>query len=300
MPPASTALRRAGHLAQCAVAVPLIGALAALPLPVAEGLLTGLAGVWFRLDRRRRAVAIANVLRSGVAHDERAAARIARASFRHFGLLVVESLKTPLWLRGDALARRIEVTLDPATQALLDEPGRGLILASGHYGNWEIAAQVLGRRKHVVGISRPLNNPYMDRWMQRFKPREGFELTPKHDANASRFTAAIAAGHVLAFMIDQHAGDRGLQVDFFGHPASTHTAVAMLHLVTRAPLFFGTCRRVGRMRFAMEAGPPIQIAPTGKREADVRAVLLQLNARLETAIRQDPTQYLWAHRRWRD
>jgi hypothetical protein len=73
MPPASTALRRAGHLAQCAVAVPLIGALAALPLPVAEGLLTGLAGVWFRLDRRRRAVAIANILRSGVAHDERAA-----------------------------------------------------------------------------------------------------------------------------------------------------------------------------------------------------------------------------------
>ena len=61
----------------------------------------------------------------------------------------------------------------------------------------------------------------------------------------------LRKGEALALLTDQHAFSRGMMVDFFGHPASTHTTAAMLHLVTRAPLTFAWCRRTGVMSFEL-------------------------------------------------
>ena len=114
-----------------------------------------------------------------------------------------------------------------------------------------------------------------------------------------RFISVLKNGEVLALMIDQYAGQRGMMVEFLGRPASSHTAVALLHLVTRTPLCFGYCVRTGRMSFRLKALRPINHRPTGDKQRDVKAILEKLNRELENAVRQNPEQYLWAHRRWR-
>jgi len=271
-----------------------------LSIKTASALAIRLADVWFILDAQRRRHAQANILRSGIATQDREIRRVARASFRHFALLVVESLKADPLLCGEDWRRHVEFDIPAETLRLLEEPGRGVLLVSGHLGNWEIAAQMLARIKPVVGITRPMNNPYTNGLIRARKERGQFRLTPKHDASPARLLDVLRRGEILALLVDQYAGSQGIMVDFFGHPASTHSSPALLHLITGAPICFGYCTRVAPMRFRFSARAPMIYPRSGRREEDVRAILTRLNTELENAIRAHPEQYLWAHRRWRD
>ena len=271
-----------------------------LSLSGAQKFASRLADSWYLLNSSRRRTAKDNILRSGITDNPAEVNRIAHESFRHFGLLIVESLKSEEVFNEDNWRSRVEMDISPETMAVLNNPKQGMILVSGHIGNWEVAAQLLSYIKPVVGITRNMNNPYTNRLMKKRKPRNRFRLTQKHDASTGRFLSVLRNGEVLALMIDQHARDRGMMIDFFGTPAATHTSPALLHLVTGAPLCFGYCLRMGPMSYRMKALEPISHKPTGNREQDVRAILEKLNGELEKIIRENPEQYLWAHRRWRN
>jgi KDO2-lipid IV(A) lauroyltransferase len=101
-------------------------------------------------------------------------------------------------------------------------------------------------------------------------------------------------------LADQDAGQRGLFVDFFGRPASTHKAIALLAIEHQAPVVVGVARRIGR-RFHYEIRCADIIEPgefTGSAD-DARLLTQRYTRALEELIRQDPTQYLWLHRRWK-
>jgi len=293
-------VRRIRYLVEYCFVRLLLFLLDRLPLSFCARLANGAADIAFRLHASRRRIAIDNILVSGITADRREAERIARASFRHFARLVAESLKSDAYFSRHPWTECVDWRISPELQQILDDPSRGLILACGHLGNWEIAAQLLSHRKPVVGITRPMNNPYVNRLMQARKPRNRFELTPKHDANMARLVSALKEGKVLAIMIDQHARDRGMMIDFFGRPAATHTAIALLHLVTRTPLCFGACVETAPMQFRFHASGPLRFEPTGDKQQDIRRILEHLTRELETAIRAHPEQYMWGHRRWRD
>lgn len=270
-----------------------------LPLGLAVWLASRLADAAFALDRGRRRVAVDNLLLSGIESDRRAATRLARRSARHFAAVVVETLKAGRLLRGDAWHQRVTFRIPESVWPLLRDPRRGLLLATGHFGNWELGAQAFSRLKPVVAAARRVSNPHVDRLLQRRKPAAGFRLVPEWFGSSTRYTEALAAGEALAVLIDLDARGEGIKLDFFGRPAATHVTVAMLHLVTKAPLVFATCRRLGGGRFEIVLSEPIERRPTGDKQADVRAVLGRLNGELEAAIRAAPEQYLWAHSRWK-
>jgi len=283
-----------------ALIVPALALFDALSPAAGARLAAALGSLAYAADTRRRNTACENIRRSGIARDEAEVRRIAKASFRHFAGVIADSLNTDRLFAAGNWQDHVRMEIDPACMRILQDPGKGVILASGHLGNWEIAAQFLSTIKPVVGITRRMNNPYTDALMQKRKPRHRFRLTPKHDADTGRFLAALKAGEALALLVDQHApGSHGMMIDFFGTPASTHTSPALLHLITKTPLCFGYCIKTGPDRFLFKAPPPIEIPRTGKREPDVRTILEALTGALEDAIRQYPDQYLWAHRRWR-
>ncbi|MDD4871825.1 MAG: lysophospholipid acyltransferase family protein [Kiritimatiellae bacterium] len=265
----------------------------------AEHLAIKMADLWYCFNSLRRQIACDNIRRSGITPSDSEVNRIARESFRHLAVLVVESLKSGNVFDENNWREKVEIDIHPETMEILKEPGRGVILVSGHFGNWEVAAQLLSYIKPVTGITRDMDNPYTDKLMKERKPRNRFQLTPKHDAGVDRLLSVLKNGEILALMIDQHAMGRGMAINFFGMPASTHTSPALLHLVTRAPLCFGYCIRKGPMSYKFKAIAPIIHKPTGNRENDVRVILEMLTIELENAIRQNPEQYLWAHRRWK-
>lgn len=294
----TTPARRARFIAEYGAVGPALFLLDRLPFGAAAAIGRSIADAWYACDRKRRKTAIGNIELSGIASDRAEAREIARASFRHMAMVVVESLKSSFTVEQKA-PEGIDLQIPPATMEALRDPGMGVILASGHIGNWEVAAQALSGIKPVTGITRRMNNPYVNRLMERRKPRNRFELTPKHDNDKGRFLSVLRRGEILALLTDQHARDRGMMIDFFGRGASTHTSPALLHLVTRAPICFGYCIRTNPMKFKMIADEPLRFEPSGNREADTREILTTIAGKLESAIRAYPDQYLWAHRRWR-
>lgn len=296
----SRPFRNLQHLGEMGLIYPALVLFDTLPPSAAARLAAALGSLAYAADTRRRNTACENIRRSGIATDEPEVRRIAKASFQHFAGVIADSLNAGRLFSNEDWRDRVQMDIDPSCMRVLENPAQGVILASGHIGNWEIAAQLLSTIKPVVGITRRMNNPYADALMQKRKPRHRFRLTPKHDADMGRFLSALKAGEALALLVDQHAPhERGMMINFFGTPASTHTSPALLHLITRAPLCFGFCVKTGPGSFLFKAPPPLALPRTGKRDVDVKAILDALNHELEAAIRQYPEQYLWAHRRWR-
>lgn len=287
------------HIAEYALARLACALFDRISLVTADRIAERGADLFFRLHALRRRIAVDNLLKSGVARDMTEAVRIARASFRHFAVLLTETLKSGEYFTEQNWRERIRLDIHPDTMALLEKPGQGLMLVSGHFGNWEIAAQMVSYIKPVVGIARRMDNPLTDRLMKEHLPRNRFSLTPKNDADPRRLLDILKRGEVLAILADQHARQKDMILPFFGRPAYTHTSPARLHLITRTPLAFGYCLRTGPMQYILHFDAPIIHPRTGNREADVRAILEKLTASLEHVVRQYPEQYLWAHRRWK-
>lgn len=270
-----------------------------VPLAVAEGLARFLSDVFFVAHSERRAIAIANIKRADIAVNDAHVRRIARESTRHLALLVVESIKSKRFFNESNWRDKIELDIPDETMTLLQEEGRGVLLVSGHLGSWEVAAQLLSYLKPVTAITRNMKNPYSNKFMLKRKSRKRLTLTPKHSADGARFLNVLKNGEMLALLNDQYASEKGMEVQFFGEPAQSHTAVALLHFITKVPICFGYCVRTGRMSFKFKILKPLMHKPTGDRKADTRAVLEILNRWLEDAIREYPEQYLWLHRRWK-
>jgi KDO2-lipid IV(A) lauroyltransferase len=270
--------------------------LMALPLSWAFPLGQRLGRLWFRLDRRRRSIAVDNVLRSGLAADRAAAIVLARDSFGHFLGHMIESMRLPA--TGPARAG-IEYEAPPETLKLLTEPGEPVLLLSGHLGSWETAIRIFPTARGVMVVARRLNNPHVQRFLDRKHFRGNIELIPKQNGLSADVIRHWNQGRILILLMDQHAGRHGIWLDFFGRPAATHTSPARLHLRTGHPIICAAFLRTGPQRYRLVAGPPVRHAPTGDREADTRTILMDATQQIEALIRRYPEQYLWAHRRWR-
>jgi KDO2-lipid IV(A) lauroyltransferase len=150
---------------------------------------------------------------------------------------------------------------------------------------------------HAHAIARPLDNPYLDEFLRSFRERTGQKLLAKQ-GDFDRIDQVLAEGGMLATLADQDAGPRGLFVDFFGRPASTHKAIALLALEHNVPMVVaGTPKLDGKYHL----WPFDIIFPEDydKTPDAVRAITQRFTAGLEAMIREAPEQYFWVHRRWK-
>ena len=272
----------------------------ALPLKAAESIALFFADQYYRFNKNRCLIAQANIRRSGIATEQSEINRIAHESFRNFGLVAVESLKFGKYITAENWRDRVEVDVGQDVLDILADDKQGIVLVSAHLGNWEVAGKILSFLKPVSAIARKMNNPYANRIMDNRNVGNRVKLIPKHGAGALTFLREIRRGNALTLLVDQHARTGGIMVDFFGVSASTYPTPAFLHLRTKAPLVFGYCVRTGPMRYKVAAVDLSNLPVTGNRDKDVNIIIKALNMELEKAIRENPGQYLWAHRRWRD
>ena len=156
---------------------------------------------------------------------------------------------------------------------------------------------LLGFPTHAV--ARPLDNPYLDDFLRTFREKTGQKVLAKK-GDFGQMEALLKNGGVLATLADQDAGPRGLFVDFFGRPASTHKAIALLALEHRVPLMVvGTPKVAEPMRYEVVAGEVIRPEEYDRSLDAARAMTQRFTTALERLIRAAPEQYLWLHRRWK-
>lgn len=258
-----------------------------------------LAALAFLMAGKRRRIAIENLLLSGITTSQRRARRIARASFQHLACVVVESFFTQRLFDNPDISDAIEMAMPQAAREILAKPGVGVLLVSGHLGNWELAAQVVSRDKPLTGVARAMDNPRVQELLLSSRMRGNFETIDKHLSRPMELIRILRRGRILALLTDQHASAGGLVIPFFGRPAATYPTPAVLHRLTRAPIIIGAPIRVGTLRYRFIASEPLYYDFSDDRQADIHAITCDLALRLEALIRQYPEQYLWAHRRWK-
>lgn len=225
--------------------------------------------------------------------------RLIRSMWEHLFLMVAEIAHAPRKLHEANYQQYVVFRNKPlVVRYLLDS--RPTVIVTGHYGNFEIAGYVLG----LFGfpsftIARRLDNPYLDRFVNRFRGLKGQFILPKI-GSASQVERVLRSGGTLSLLGDQHAGDKGCWVDFLGRPASCHKAVALFTLTSGAPELVAYVRRLDRpMRFEIGVVDVVDPDTMDPALAGVRQLTQWYNQRLEEMIRAAPEQYWWVHRRWK-
>jgi len=130
--------------------------------------------------------------------------------------------------------------------------------------------------------------------------REGgaeMPLFPKGSRGARLALRHLAEGEALGLLVDQKLNE-GLELPFLGQPARTTSAPAEFALRFRCPVIPAHAERIGPCRFRVVLEPPLPLPQSGDRAADVRALTMALNARIEAWIRARPQEWLWLHRRF--
>lgn len=247
----------------------------------------------FRVSRKHRQRALSNLELAFPDWSEAERRRVALAVFEHFGRVTAEFL-----VSGRRGIEHIEATttvegLEHIEQARAQ--GRGVILVTGHFGNWErMSAWLSTHGYQVTVVARDADDDGANRIVNQV--RSGFGTRVISRGNAARpMLEVLRQGGLVGILPDQNSDEAFLP--FFGHPAGTVLGPGVLHERTGAPVVPATGVWVGPGRYVVRFFPRLEAQPTEvKGEGTMRAFL----AWLEGVIREHPEQYLWFHDRWRN
>jgi KDO2-lipid IV(A) lauroyltransferase len=222
--------------------------------------------------------------------------RVRRESYRHLGREAVEMMRLSHLSREEVIERTDAPRWAEFESARAE--GRGVLLVTGHYGNWEVAAAaVAARGVPIEAVVKRQRNRLVDARIEAARKRLGIGTIDMRSA-PKRIPRALAQGHAVGIVADQDARGAGVWVPFFGVPASTFRGPALFALKFRAPVYAAIARRLPGGRYSVE-GRRIDPVNTGDLEHDVRVLTTAFAAHLEGEIREDPGQYFWFHKRWK-
>jgi len=254
----------------------------------------------YHVIRYRRSLVLDNLqkaFREEKSLDELRA--IARENYIHYGLCIVEFLRIPL-LTKETLHSKITVkgTAEHVDNAL--KQGKGVILLCAHCGNWEmmaIAQAIEGADAHI--ITKQVKNNIFDSLWSDIRKSKGVTLLPNKKSGLKIFKL-LKRNKTVALIFDQHRpGTMGVRVNFFGRPASTMKAVAVLALKTGCAVIpVNNWRDEDNIHHA-EAGEPLPFIQEETEEKTILTNTQMYNDVLESYIRQHPEQWTWIHRRWK-
>ncbi len=222
-----------------------------------------------------------------------------KRSFEQLVMLAIDVMFTPRLVEKDNWTDYARVINIERAKWMMKE-NKGMLMLTGHYGNFEIMGYMLGLFGfEVYSIARPLDNPYINDYLYGIRQRKGQKIINKKGAT-EEMTQLAEAGATLCFISDQDAGRKGVFVDFFGRKASSYKSIGLLAMQYNLPIGIGVCRRVNdAFSFEIEVGRIIMPSEWAEKEKPLDWVTAEYNKELENLICKDPTQYWWLHRRWK-
>jgi KDO2-lipid IV(A) lauroyltransferase len=280
----------------------VIATLQALPLRVVARLGRAGGAVAWWLDARHRRVALNNLNLCFAGEKSPAQIRaLAKEHFRRLGESYGCAVKTASMSQSD-LARVFEVTgAEKVCQPLPEaEPPGSYVMAIGHFGNFELYARCAGFTPgfQFATTYRALRQPALNRLMQSLRERSSCLYFERRTDGGALRTALNHGGIVLGLLADQHAGDKGLRLPFFGHDCSTSPAPALLALRYGCRIFPAICYRTALARWRVDVGDEIRTHDNGEPRS-TESIMLEINRAFEVAIRRDPANWFWVHKRWK-
>jgi KDO2-lipid IV(A) lauroyltransferase len=282
-----------------AAAWPFIKVLGVLPRPLGRAFGIGLGRVVYLAHVRLRRVGMRNLALAFPEKTEAERARILRGEFTSLGRQLAEVCQFPNYTRENVEEVVVYDGLENYERAYAR--GKGVLFLTAHFGGWELSAfahSLHGHWLHIV--MRPMDNPYLNRLIERYRTMHGNKTVAKDDF-VRGLLAAMKAGETVGILMDTNmTPPQGVFVDFFGIPACTAGGLARIALRTDAAVVPGFTiwdQALGKYRLRFD--PAVELVRTGDLEADIVANTQKFTGIIEDYVRKYPDQWLWVHRRWK-
>ena len=169
----------------------------------------------------------------------------------------------------------------------------GTVLVSAHFGSWEILGHWFGVNNYpLVGIAQRQKNKGANLFFEEKRELSGIKQVYRKSSMDSLYEI-LNGNKILGLVSDQDARGRGIFVDFFNKPASTHKGAALFHLNTNASLIFGICvqKNIGKYR--------VEFIPINPKKKSIEYITQLYTTIIEQSIKKYPEQYFWFHNRWK-
>jgi KDO2-lipid IV(A) lauroyltransferase len=222
---------------------------------------------------------------------------LARRMYAHFGRTTADTLR--LSARGSRSVVELTDGREEAERLVrqYSAAGRGILVLTGHLGNWELAGAYLSSLIPTSAVVKPPANPWVARYAQAARQRLGIATIPMPEAR-SGVLRALGDGRAVALVADQGAMRGATWAPFFGRPTKTPEGPGLFAARSGAPVLFGVllARPDGRYRIV---GDVLEEEARGETREVVQRIAEKYRARLEREVRLNPDQYLWTHRLWK-
>jgi KDO2-lipid IV(A) lauroyltransferase len=264
-----------------------------LPLPVSYGL--GHVGTWlaYRLMRDGTDGLVSNFRVVCPGESDRSLHRLALDTYRSYARDVIDFIRG-IDMDRAALAKKIYEFDDTRFSGVLAE-GRGVIVAGGHFGNWELGGVALRVLRDVplTVVGRPEASAFVGALRQRMRESLNIETIEIGQAldTALRIRKILDSNGAVAMLIDRHLGRDRVDVEFFGRRSGFLRSPAMIAALTGAPILPSFMIRREDGRFSAVCGETIRVDPSLPVEDGVRNATQEFAAQLESRIREHPQ--LW-------
>ena len=257
------------------------------------GSLLGCLHGTFGHRQRRRAI---RQLQERLGVSEKEARSIAGRMFANIGKSLLEILWIPA-LTPATIRRWVTIENPHYLEEAMDR-GKGLVLLTAHFGNWEwMAARLVQEGIPVAAIAQPQPGPGLDRLLNEYRQQVGMQPYARGNALVAALKA-LKKGFLLGFLADQDAKQGGIFVDFFGTPASTPQGPAMFALKAGAPILPAFIVRQPRRGHRILISPPIYADPKQPETAEMERMTREMTRAMEDRIRRYPEHWWWFQRRW--
>lgn len=266
----------------------------ALPERLAYGLAHAAGGLQARLSKKKRAQVERNLSRiSGHPIGSAALDRLVLEAYRSYARY---------WLETFALVREtkdffLERFRCP-TEHHIDEVvarGKGAVIVVGHLGNWDAAGAWVGARGQLlVTVAEVLKPRRMFDFFVEHRARLGMKIYPAEPGVTDKLVAEVENGAVIAILGDRDLKGTGVEVDFFGEPATLPAGAASVALRAGVPLLvagvYGTRLPGGRRGWDAEISSPIEL-PADRGPGAVESLTRVAGAKLEELIARRPEEW---------
>jgi KDO2-lipid IV(A) lauroyltransferase len=224
---------------------------------------------------------------------------LARENFKRIGESFACGVKTA-GMNFEQLKPFVSFSLPAIAQGTSNEKLQSVVVAVGHFGNFELYSRVAEPMKAYRSVStyRGLRQPKLNLLLQRLRNQSGCEFFERRTEGGALRLAMSQGGVLLGLLADQHAGPRGLMLDFMGQACSTSSAPAVYALRYRCRLFVGICYRQKLGHWHIDLTQEISTRSANSARS-VESIMEEVNLHLEQAVRRDPANWFWVHNRWK-
>ena len=177
--------------------------------------------------------------------------------------------------------------------------GRGVIVASAHFCNWEIGARLLAKEfLKISGVVKNQRNNLFNSFLKN--KRESFGIATIEMKNALKaILSELQKNKVVAILVDQYAQKQGTEIEFLGHTTKSYTSVAQLAIKFKTPIIMAFDLRDKNGKHNIIFHEPLIYEHSLYNKENILNITKQINKYIEEYITSYPQCWFWVHKKWR-